>query len=184
MRKILVIFAVFYFVSHCLHADPGKPTSTCHLAEMQQIIDTQRKESLLLIKNNGLSDSVNKKPYCVFYMSGCRGIGAWMVVVSNQSDYHIYFTDSFEAVQNHQYKTICLSKEDEDVQLLFSQQFLKESKMSLNYKIGLTTFYYFGLFNENGNLIFDFNQSLLFKNSKTQRKILSICLKFILPDLI
>ena len=181
MRKTFLFFVMFCLPSLYSFAEID---TYDRLASFQTIINAQRTNAASLIINSNLIDSVKNKPYCVFFMSGCRGIGGWVIVVSDYQDYTVYYTDSFMSAQGYLFETVCLPKENEEMQLLFSQISLKGCKRLLEYSVWYLTYYYFGLFDDAGNLSFEWNQSIWCLNTDVQKKVLHICLKYVMPFLV
>lgn len=180
MRKLFFILILLFLPSFCCLAK----SDTCErLASFQSIIDVQRTNADALIVNSNLSDSVHNKPYCVFYISGCRGIGGWVIVINNGQTYQVYYTDSFISAKKNLYKTLTYSKDDEEMQLLFSQASIQGTKMQIDCRWTLS-YYYFGLFDNKGNLLFDWNQSLRFHDVQTQKRIMRVCIKLIMPFIV
>ena len=182
MRKIFFLLLLICLPSLCCCW--SYPDTCERLASEQTIINAQRADAEALIINSNLSDSVKNKPYCIFYISGCRGIGGWVIVVDNGQDYRAYYTDSFISAQEYLYKTVTHSKDNEEMQLLFSQKSLKGTKMKLDDSVVHFTYYYFGLFDTKGSLSLDWNQSLCFYDVQAQQRITRVCMKFILPFIV
>ena len=181
MSKIIFILVLLFLPSlYCL----AQPDTFERLGSFQANIDAQRTNAAALIDNSNLGDSVKNKNYCVFYTSGCRGIGGWVIVIDNGQYYNVYYTDSNLSSPKGIYKTVILNKDNEEMQLVFSQKSLKGSNMKIEDREFSLTYYYFGLFGNRGNLIFYWNQSLLFHDVKTQQKIIRVFIKYIMPFIV
>ena len=179
--KTILYLCLSILPSFCCFAT----SNTCErLASFQANVNAQRTTAAALIANNNLSDSVKNKPYCVFYMNGCRGIGGWFIAVDNGQIYHVYYTDSFVSAKENLYKTVFLPNDNEDMLLLFSQKTLTETNMKLDHGEWRPTYYYFGLYDTKGNLSFDWNQSLWFHDVQSQKRIIRVCMKFIMPFIV
>lgn len=152
------------------------------------VYNALRDGANLLINESNLTDSIIGKPYCVFYLFGCRGFGSWMIAVDNKNSYTVFYVDSYSTTKQYQYNTTHLPDNDEGMNMLFSflntnpeyeHRFIDETYSPLGF--------YFSLFGSERNILFEWDQRTHLTNTETNSPVnifMPICISFIMPELV